>query len=241
MSSVFGPPGKSRHPDEVALSYHNTNLRMRDVLLLNGKHWMNDTILQFYFEYMERSLYRDHNRIMFVAPAVTHALKFCPDHTSLRAFIEPLNPERKDFIFFPVNNNSSVEAGGTHWTLLVFSRPEKTFFHYDSISGASALPELQPFIINLGRALECTRAKRVEGSCKIQVNGYDCGMHVLYNAEVLAQRIINYGKVETVVKNKDKDKNKIPLDDIMEIRYVDINHKRTEMLKLIETLGGKLY
>lgn len=41
-----------------------------------------------------------------------------------------------ELIFVPVNNNTdATQAGGTHWSLLVYDAAECAFFAFDSASG----------------------------------------------------------------------------------------------------------
>lgn len=229
---------KTRKPDDIALSYYDSLLRVRDVSLLGGRHWINDQIIQFYFEYMERSLFKEQRHFLFIHPSVTRAMR---DNEDYQVYLDPLNAERKRFIFMALNNSSTVDDTGTHWTLLVFSRTERAFFHYDSLTSASSLSLLRPFLNSLSRALGCPEYHYVEAECKIQINGYDCGMFVMYNAEVLARRIVNYGSIvpdaETILCAENKQEG---YDDPLQIRYIDVTYKRDKILEIIEDLGGQI-
>ena len=52
------------------------------------------------------------------------------------SFLDPLSLESKDLVLLAVNNASDPDSpGGTHWSLLIFSRQALEFFHLDSSSG----------------------------------------------------------------------------------------------------------
>lgn len=64
----------------------------------------------------------------------------------------------------------------------------------------------------------------------------------MYNAEVLGRRIINYGAVAPDAEALLAAREKLAgYDDPMDIKYLDLPHKRDEILKIIEKLGGQYY
>lgn len=233
----------SGNPNRVVLNYHNTLLRQNDVFLLTGAHWLNDQIISFYLEYLERNIYKNRKDLLFVSPEVVQCLKFVT-RQEMSIFLEPLNAHEKQFIFMPLNDNNEVTAGGNHWSLLVFSRPESTFFYYDSlIGGHSSLRSLRPFLCELSAALNCEQFDIQQGDCINQTNSYDCGVHVIVNIEILARRAIKYGLIdihnETNQQSADYDEDDDD-DDPMLITNQQIRQKRKDILKLIENLGGTL-
>lgn len=121
----------------VVLSFHEILLHQSDVALLNGPHWLNDTIISFYFEYLEKVTFSKDKHILFVSPEVTQCIKMV-EASEIGIFLEPLNIKTKKFVFFALNDNDSPErAGGSHWSLLVFSRNENCFYHLDSSAGSN--------------------------------------------------------------------------------------------------------
>ncbi|VEN33857.1 unnamed protein product, partial [Callosobruchus maculatus] len=130
--------------DAIVLSYNECLLRESDVELLKGPYWLNDSIISFYFEYLQSDLFSDSPQLLFVAPEVTQCIKITPLR-DIGIFLDPLVSNiQRDFIFFALNDNESTESsGGSHWSLLVFSRPECTVFHYDSSNGSNEMPALE--------------------------------------------------------------------------------------------------
>lgn len=121
----------------VVLSFHDILLHRSDVELLNGPHWLNDTVISFYFEYLEKVVFTKSSDLLFVSPEVTQCVKMVQTE-EIQTFLEPLDVKRKKIVFFALNDNDTPDmAGGSHWSLLVYSKPENCFFHLDSSSGSN--------------------------------------------------------------------------------------------------------
>ncbi|XP_013148083.1 PREDICTED: sentrin-specific protease 8 [Papilio polytes] len=105
----------------------------------------------------------------------------------IKIFLEPLNISTKEFVFFALNDNNSPDmAGGSHWSLLVYSKMESCFFHLDSSSGSNhnvAWDFASHLMSYLGKRGTISFSDK---ECHQQSNGYDCGIHVICNTEVLA-------------------------------------------------------
>lgn len=204
----------------VVLSFHETLLHSSDVDLLTGPHWLNDTIISFYFEYLEKVIFSNAKDLLFVSPEVTQCIKMVSKE-EIKVFLHPLGCDWKQFIFFALNDNDLPDrAGGTHWSLLVFSRPERQFFHFDSSKGSNHnvawefASHLIPFFAN--------------GSCDFvskeslqQSNGYDCGIHVLCNADMIANHVLRHSSVASCGI----------------ISKLAVKSKRTDLLDIIEDLS----
>lgn len=221
-------------PNRIVLNFHNTLLRESDVNLLMGSHWLNDQIISFYLEYLEKNVFQNARGLLFISPEVVQCLKFVA-RDEMSIFLEPLNANGKQFIFLPLNDNNEVKAGGNHWSLLIFSRSESTFFHYDSLSNGPSLRSLRPFLLELAAAIDCPEFDMRQGDCIKQNNSYDCGIHVLCNVECLARRALKYNSLDDdTVTTVSSDENPT------KITYQKIRQKRHDILNLIEKLGGKL-
>lgn len=207
----------------LALNFHNCSLYMSDVDLLKGPHWLNDQIISFYFEYLEREVWVEYSdRFLFVSPEVTQCIKLSPDDVGL--FLEPLGAHQKDFLFFALNDNLQVErAGGSHWSLLAFSRPENCFFHFDSSYGSNAAHSA--LLVNiLMRALNVPHARSKEASCLQQFNSYDCGIHVLCTVDLLTQTAMRHDEI----------------DNAAHVSYESVRRKRVDLLNTILDLDGRI-
>jgi sentrin-specific protease 8 len=210
--------------ESTVVVYHDVCLKKDDIDLLRGPFWLNDQIIAFYFQYLESHKFKPSSgNMLFVPPAVTQLLKMSPAEET-KKILEPLNPgNRKKLIFFAVNDNESTRAGGTHWSLLVFSQVEETFFSFDSMRSLNR-KATKKIVELLKLGLNCPSATLHEHDCTLQINSYDCGIHLLANVENIATYFLDQGVVRHVPK--------VPHSMVFEMRQ--------EILELIEEMGGKL-
>ncbi len=118
--------------DPVVASLGDALLRESDVSLLRGPHWLNDRVIGFYFEHLHQRKFESSDRLCFISPEVSQFLKLVSAR-EIPVFLEPLGLEAKEVIVMAVNNAMDPDSpGGSHWSLLLFSRQALTFFHLDS-------------------------------------------------------------------------------------------------------------
>lgn len=220
----------AKHEDSIVLSFQNSLLRSSDVNLLRGPYWLNDQIISFYMEYLEKVVYKDNESLLFVSPEVVQCIKLVSKE-EMGIFLSPLNATEKPFVFFPLNDNDEDRAGGNHWSLLVFSRPEKTFFHYDSFH-SNNFRHCYNFVRSLAYGIGCTEFDFKSGDCLQQTNGYDCGIHVICNVESIARQVAQWGQVEY-----DEDNSVQNESGPISITTTIIRRKRNELLNIIEDLN----
>lgn len=218
-----------RKKEKIVLNYQNSLLRSSDVNLLTGPYWLNDLIISFYMEYLEADVYQNNKDILFVSPEVVQCIKLVSKE-EMSVFLDPLNAAEKSFIFFPLNDNEEDRAGGHHWSLLVFSRPEQTFFYFDSLNSSDAKLYIA-FIRDLAYAVKCPEFDIKTATCAKQTNSYDCGVYVLCFIELLAKQVSEHGSVES-----DDERNGTSY--LMKITPETIRFKRLGILNLIIDLGG---
>ncbi len=125
--------------DRVVASLGDSLLRESDVNLLKGPHWLSDRVISFYFEHLHQTRFDSSARVCFLSPEVSQFLKLAGS-SEIPSFLEPLGLECKDLVLLAVNNATDPDSpGGTHWSLLIFSRQALEFFHLDSSSGMNDL------------------------------------------------------------------------------------------------------
>lgn len=209
--------------DPIVLSYHDSLLKQSDVDLLSGPNWLNDQLISFYFEYLSQDVYKDDGRILFVSPEVTQCLKMV-SAGEVEMFLGPVNAREKQIIFFALNDNARNAAGGSHWSLLVWCKPVGTFFHFDSSSPANHYVG-EELLAKLKVFLDCPSSMPAlkEAKCLQQSNGYDCGIHVIAQAELLAKHV-----------TKSEDYNP---ESVKVLQRLLVTHKREQILSLIESLA----
>ncbi|KAL0052682.1 hypothetical protein WJX82_005998 [Trebouxia sp. C0006] len=181
-----------RNGDEKVLSYGDNLLRRSDVDLLDGPFWLNDQIITFYFDYLWREVYAAHqSSVLFVGGAMTFLLSQLAGTGDISGIVAPLQLSSRSLICFAVNDNPDAgnAEGGSHWTLAVYSKKDKTFFHYDSASGScnvlaarTVARAVQPYLEGPSK-----KSKVVAVQAPMQTNAYDCGVYVLACADMIVQ------------------------------------------------------
>lgn len=173
------------------LSYHDVLLRKKDVEVLRGPRWLNDQVIDFYFEYLGREQFKHQPNILFVGCSMAFLLANSDPNTA-EALLQSMEASVKQLVLMPVNNNPDISQaeGGSHWSLLVFHRPSFSLKHFDSHSGCNRGPAAK-LAGTLQSALQgiCNKPhapRVVEHSCPQQENGYDCGVYVLWISQQVA-------------------------------------------------------
>lgn len=175
--------------DAKVLSYGDVLLRARDLELLSPPNWLNDSIISFYFEYLQNECIAD-PEFVCLGPSISFWLANSFDQADFRQTLAQLELATKDVILLAINNNQELETygGGTHWSLLVCFRgeefPEAKFLHFDSANGSNN--EYAQHLTNLlSEGLLGKRLDMIQESSPQQVNGWDCGVYVLGVAKCL--------------------------------------------------------
>lgn len=224
MMNIFYPTGKyyeiTMSDDPISLNYHDSLLRSSDIELLRGPHWLNDQIISFYFEYLQQQKFGTNENLLFISPEVTQLLKLMRG-SDLETLLKEIRVADKDFVFFALNDNETTKAGGSHWSLLVMSRHENAFFHFDS-SNKSNLSNCEQFVKGIKSALKFNHFKLSSPKCLQQNNSYDCGIHVLCLADKIGEFV---NQVECV-------------EGFPGIEREEVSNKRQEILAIIRSLGG---
>jgi len=179
--------------EEKVLSWGDYILRRKDLRLLEGPtEWLNDTLIGFYFQYLFEKK-GDKGLAFFVGPEVTQLLKLLSKEEVpivLKEVGDGMAGHK--YTFFPVNDSvdPNRHSGGSHWSLLIYSKVDEAFVHFDSCHGSNEpdartlVQKLSVFVPNQGSTKFISSP-----SCLPQVNGFDCGCHVLRNAELILDHV----------------------------------------------------
>jgi len=196
VHSTMYPPN---HPfciiarDKTVLNYHDANLKQSDVDLLKEGNWINDNLIFFWFEYLEYERFdKFSEKLSLIGPPVVHIMKSAFSNLGqaqeATMILESMQLGGKRLILFPINNQNTeaMNIGGTHWTLLAYIASSNTFVHFDSLGKSDNKNHAQRVATFLSEyILKNTDATVIDGECTAQKNGYDCGIHVIENAEAL--------------------------------------------------------
>ncbi|KOC62835.1 Sentrin-specific protease 8 [Habropoda laboriosa] len=213
--------------NKIVLSYYDCLLRASDITLLQGSHWLNDVIIGFYFEYLDKKFNKNEKtKLYFISPEVTQLLKMS-DSSQYGIFLDPVKVSECKCILFPLNNCERKDTtGGSHWSLLVYCKQDKRCYHFDSSSGsnnsiASAFAKnVMSCILDKNESSN----KFVKVDCPQQDNSYDCGVYVLCLADVITENVIKNGRVDGC--------------DYSQVKKLTCT-KRTQILNLINELKHK--
>lgn len=212
--------------DEIVLSYYDCLLRTRDIELLKGSHWLNDAIIGFYFEYLDEKFNKEKKELYFISPELTQLLKMT-DPSQYSIFLDAANVSDCKCILFPLNNCESRDAaGGSHWSLLVCCKQDRTCYHLDSSKGFnnSIASKFAKNVMDCVLGKDERNKKFAEPNCPQQDNGYDCGIYVLCLADVIVEYAMKMGTLNSCDYNRTK--KLVPT-------------KRVELLELIDELKCK--
>lgn len=159
----------------------------------SGDKWLNEDLISFFMQLMGSVDFKEHStKLLFVPTTVTQCIRIGMDDP--RVFLDPLEAENKDLLIFPVNNNDSELPGGTHWSLLVYSKIDDAYYSFDSSSNAN-VPAMVRLMNVLKVALKTPFSEFIKCPTLQQANGFDCGVHVVANAEHIARFFINTGTI----------------------------------------------
>lgn len=121
----------------------------------------------------------------------------------------------KKLILIPVNNQdpSATKLGGTHWSLLIF---RGVFEHFDSCTSfnhhhAQQLADIIHPFVSGGNPVE---AALVEAKCEQQRNGYDCGVHLMANAELVCREVMKTRHSSPVDVDKMRKRVTVLIDEL---------------------------
>ena len=119
------------------------------------------------------------NKILLIRPEIAQIFQHS-DRESIEQQKNMHKTKGYDWIFYPVNKNKPMEVyGGVHWSLLIFSRREHAYYHFDPVKGINE-KYAKKLMINLldedsydERGINLPAF--IEGDCAQQRNGFDCG------------------------------------------------------------------
>ena len=168
--------------DPIVLSYHDVCLRKSDIDTLQGSNWLNDAIISFMFEYYQQETYKQHSEhIHFFDPSIVQLIKQNPSFAE--EILKPhFKDDKKDLFLFPINDNTENKVGGTHWSLLVCDKAATGLSHYDS-SYSKSNQSTAKLVSKILSSTVFKGCDYCEADAEVQTNCYDCGVHLLMNAE----------------------------------------------------------
>ncbi|KAF5395512.1 Sentrin-specific protease 8 [Paragonimus heterotremus] len=176
----------------TVLNYFDCLLRKDDFETLAEGCWINDNIISFVLEYLRHNVLLKRNDILLLDPPLTQIVKLS-DTDSAFSLLDSLNCRDKDWIFHVINDSpSATKSGGTHWSLLLVSRPLSATYHLDSLSSdancdsAGLVARSMALYFNNPALENVQRLDVVE-----QINSSDCGVYTIVFLEFLCSKLLD--------------------------------------------------
>lgn len=163
----------------IKLDFEDAMIRQEDFDLLQDGHWINDNLIHFSFELLKKEFKHFH----YLSPSMVQLLTY-----SQADGIAPKELKVANLVFIPINDNDEYESGGTHWSLMVYHRLTQIFFYYDSLKSRSQREKALLVKKRLEKVLNCSGTYFEEIETPMQVNGYDCGVYVMWIAEFCSRK-----------------------------------------------------
>jgi hypothetical protein len=118
--------------DQIVLTTDDVTVRQSD--LDSCECWLTDIILSFAYSELERSLHAPTKAQVGLVQASTVFMGNVLEGADLATIVANLKLSTKAFVFLPINNNADPDRarGGSHWSLLVYSRTANEFWYFDS-------------------------------------------------------------------------------------------------------------
>lgn len=204
---------------EIVLSYHDAIIRQSDYRILQSRQWINDSLIEFWYEYLTHNLYKEYsNQLLCLSPSLTQLIKMTDSMDEIRMILQPLNIEQRKLILMPLNDNMSYDYGGSHWSLLVFINDgdKSRLEYYDS----SIQPQLSMMKIigqKFSKLLSCDSDVHIE-QCHLQEDGYNCGIHLICNSNAICQKYLlnDQRSIKDIISLEQIRKFRLQLIDIID-------------------------
>ena len=179
--STYAPYGLNKidtnHTNDNMM-LENISIVSRDLDCLNPKKWLLDNVLALHLIYQKTHFFKTWEKeIEIIPPTLTELIK----HSSIdniRNQLQELNLLSKSLVIIPVNN-AEVNTEGSHWSILIWSINQDSFYHVDTMGKmnkrvATGIMETMLKVLNLDY-----RHHKISYYEFQQSNGYDCGLYVL--------------------------------------------------------------
>ena len=199
---------KSKRSTEQKIHLKNYNITIdeADMNSVKDNNWIHDNIINLWIKHLQLSEHYDNEKLLFVPPTTTQMLKSV-DYKVLNETMNSLEAWWKDFIFLTVNDNTNNKVGGNHWSLLIYSRQNETWYHVDSSAGLN-----QKHARNLARKIntymdDSKQPNIIEVECTQQINSNDCGVHTMLNMQIAARKTLEDEEMSTfIIKDNEVEK-----------------------------------
>lgn len=171
-------------------SMTNKQILSENKLNILTSAWLSDEYISFYFDILELKVIGTSGNIHLLNPAIVHGIKTLNDFED---FLEPHKIQESNVLILPINDGDGniLKEGGSHWSVLAYSKIEKRFYYYDSIKSKPNLHIAKMIISKISKYLSGSLLdiSVIEGP--VQENSYDCGIYTVAAIECIIQHVMN--------------------------------------------------
>ncbi|KAG2212662.1 hypothetical protein INT47_000639 [Mucor saturninus] len=189
--------------DNLILHYHDVVIRQSDLNTLAPGEWLNDTMLEFHMEFLERTFVPKDAHYLFLRPGIVQLITFAEGDVMNLVPALPKDMDGYEAIFIPVNDGDPAQANsGTHWSLLVYVRAVNSFYYYDTLrfnnlrNAEITCKRMQP-LLRLDKSSQFIPATTPQ-----QDNGSDCGVSVIAIIDYILHQLLKSREKSVVQYNK---------------------------------------
>ena len=126
--------------NKIILGYNGINLRKNDIESIEPGKMFNDTVMSCGVQKLLSEYDCDTNKIKLVDPLMTQLLKHYYKKDTVKAILDDIGLADAEWILFVVSDYDSdlmdsarLGTGGSHFSLLVYSKMKNTFFDLDPL------------------------------------------------------------------------------------------------------------
>ena len=202
--------GKENNGDNINKNKDNNNIKLfgqkntsgitftdEDIQSLEEGRYVIDNPIQYVVEMCKENYGEEMEKmnIDVIIPSVSHLIQKAERYEETKITKENLKIREKQWVIFYVNNrddDEKEEGLGLHWSVLVYSRKDHKFLHYDTIQGINkkAAQNLAMRIVDRTYYKDGKLPEFKEAKCVQQKNNVDCGAYaILHTLELLEHMI----------------------------------------------------
>ncbi|MCP4254983.1 MAG: hypothetical protein GY775_16575, partial [Candidatus Scalindua sp.] len=184
------------------LKLGEVNITDEDIQSLEIGQDVTDGIITLAMKLLEEAfdtiIKRD--RIRLLSPNLTYLLQR-GNKIDVMEEKKNLKINESEWVLYPINNKTDVNEinGGTHWSLLLYSKKDRTYYHFDPIQSMNESHAKHMILNTLDYdTFEKGLPNYVEMKCERQTNGHDCGPYIMMYMAAIIENIRNGNDINDI-------------------------------------------
>lgn len=150
---------------------------------MNSTNWyqLSDDDMRVYMDKLKVPV-----NTLVLEPAVSHLIKENKTTEEVKKLLQDLDLVTYDYVLAPINDRrDDNREGGTHWSLLMYTRSTDTYYHLDSLEPLNTKHAERM----AARLSGDPKVNVVQLRCARQEKNVECGAYVLHFIELICFRI----------------------------------------------------